>query len=284
MSNLVSYLFSTSAMKIFPEKKPFWYTSGKIGPYYINTHFLYGNEEDATNLLKFIDVEKENKLEMPIKLYEKIYNQYQTDKLYKDVALTIKNFIESNINVNEIDYISGGERRDWFFSYIIAKLLNKPHITIYKDLTTVVSNLDFTETQYLTKLEGKKVLHVADLVTEASSYIRAWIPAIQNLGSSIVWSTAVVDRMQGGSDKLKELGIEPLSIIKVDNSLFKQAFELNIINKNQLDMLENFIKSPDKTMEKFLKENPNFIKDSLNSDSKTASRAKLCLDSNFYEF
>jgi len=42
-------------------------------------------------------------------------------------------FIKNNIDVNEVDYISGGERRDWFFSPIIAKLLNKPHITIYKD-------------------------------------------------------------------------------------------------------------------------------------------------------
>ena len=69
MSNLVSYLFETNALRICPDNKPFWYTSGKIGPYYINTHFLYGSEQDAVDLLKFIDSEKENKDTLPKKVY-----------------------------------------------------------------------------------------------------------------------------------------------------------------------------------------------------------------------
>ncbi|MDE5830200.1 MAG: orotate phosphoribosyltransferase, partial [Clostridia bacterium] len=68
MSNLVSYLFQTNAFKVCPENKPFWYTSGKIGPYFINTHFLYGSEESSVEFLKFIDTEKENKLEIPKKI------------------------------------------------------------------------------------------------------------------------------------------------------------------------------------------------------------------------
>ena len=40
MSNLVSYLFKTNAFKVCSENNPFWYTSGLIGPYFINTHFL----------------------------------------------------------------------------------------------------------------------------------------------------------------------------------------------------------------------------------------------------
>ena len=39
MSNIISYLFKTNAIKFCEENKPFWYTSGKIGPYFINTHF-----------------------------------------------------------------------------------------------------------------------------------------------------------------------------------------------------------------------------------------------------
>ena len=61
MSNLVSYLFETNALRICPDNKPFWYTSGKIGPYYINTHFLYGSEQNAVDLLSFIDSEKSDK-------------------------------------------------------------------------------------------------------------------------------------------------------------------------------------------------------------------------------
>ena len=45
MKNLTSYLFKTNAFRVCEENKPFWYTSGKIGPYFVNGHFLYGNEE-----------------------------------------------------------------------------------------------------------------------------------------------------------------------------------------------------------------------------------------------
>ena len=60
MSNLMSYLFETNAIRFCEENKPFWYTSGKIGPYFINTHFVYGNEKDAAELLAFIDECVEN--------------------------------------------------------------------------------------------------------------------------------------------------------------------------------------------------------------------------------
>jgi len=47
-------------------------------------------------------------------------------------------------------------------------------------LTTVVSSDGKTEE--LKELNGESVLHIADLITEASSYERAWIPAIKNNG------------------------------------------------------------------------------------------------------
>lgn len=282
MNDLVSYLFKTNAMKICPENKPFWYTSGKIGPYYINTHFLYGNEADAVDLLKFIDVEKENKVEMPKKVFEKTLKHYEENEIYKITIDEMKSFICNNINVDEIDYISGGERRDWFFSYVIAKLLNKPHITIYKDLTTVITNNDYTEILDSKDLNKAKVLHIADLITEASSYIRAWIPAIKNLKAEIKWSVVVVDRMQGGKEKLEKENIKSLSIINIDNSLFEKALDLDVINESQLEMLNNFFDNPDKTMREFLINHPEFLENALASDEKTSARAKLCIDENLY--
>lgn len=35
MSDIMSYLFETKAIRFCEENKPFWYTSGKIGPYFI---------------------------------------------------------------------------------------------------------------------------------------------------------------------------------------------------------------------------------------------------------
>ena len=205
-NELVSLLFKTNAFKICEENKPFWYTSGKIGPYFVNTQFLYGSEDDANSLLNFIDKElaETEKTDIPGHLFEKVYEQYENNEIYKAVIDTLKDYISTNIDTNYINYVSGGERRDWYFSIMIAYLLGKPHITIYKDLTTVVSTCDFEESTEVTKLEGQRVLHIADLLNQASSFERAWIPAIRNLGSDIFWSAVIVDRMQGGDNLLKE--------------------------------------------------------------------------------
>ena len=283
MSDIISYLFKTNAIKFCEENKPFWYTSGKIGPYFINTHFIYGNEEDAKELLSFIDEQLSDKMLLPKNVFKKVLEQYNTNQIYKDVIDTMIDTIKENIDISEIDYISGGERRDWFFSNIIAYLLNKPHISIYKDLSAVVSNSNFEETKTLDKIENKKVLHIADLVTVASSYIRAWIPALENFGAKMFWSCVVVDRMQGGTEKIEEKGILPLSLVKVDKSLFQKAHDMNIINKSQQEMLNSFFENPDETMRNFLINHPEFIQNSLNSDEKTAKRAKLLIESNLYD-
>ncbi len=282
MSNLVSYLFKTNALKICPDNKPFWYTSGKIGPYYINTHFMYGSEQDAVELLNFIDSEKEEKETLPQKIFEKTFAHYNTNEIYKNVIDEMVEFIKENINIDDIDYVSGGERRDWFFSNIVANLLSKPHITIYKDLSIVVNDSTFEKEIDKSQVKNAKVLHVADLITEASSYLRAWIPAIKSLGANIVWSTVVVDRMQGGKEKLEKENIKSLSIINIDENLFKKALDMDVINENQFEMLKNFYENPDGTMRNFLIAHPEFLKNALASDEKTASRAKLCIDNNLY--
>lgn len=284
MSNLISYLFQTNAFKICPENKPFWYTSGKIGPYFMNAQFLYGSEEDANTLLAFIDSELENatKYELPKDVFEKTLEQYKTNEIYKTTIDEFISFVKNNININEIDYISGGERRDWFFSNMVAYLLEKPHITIYKDLSTVCSSSDFSNTTDITDLTNKNVLHVADLLNVASSYLRAWIPAIKNLGGNLKWSLVAVDRQQGGTEALKEAGVTSYTLISIDNSLFDKALELNIINKAQLDVLYKFKENPDETMRNFLIEHPEFIEESLKAGGKSAKRAQLCLDSNIY--
>jgi len=277
---LLSGLFSTKAIRVCPEDKPFWYTSGTIGPYYINTHFLYGSEEKANELLKVIDDIKENILECPSKVFELTRKNYDEVAIFKNVIDDMCTLIKQNIDLNEVDCISGGERRDWFFSLLISEMLNMPHITIYKDLTTVIS--ENGHTRMLDDLKGKKVLHIADLITEASSYERAWIPAVKKLGGEIRWSVVVVDRNQGGKELLAANGIRSFAMIYTNSELFNRAAEMGLINKRQLEMLLDFIKNPRESMRNFLKKNPTFIEDALNSDEKTKERAKLCIEKNFY--
>ena len=282
MSDITSYLFETNAIKFCEENKPFWYTSGKIGPYFINTHFLFGNEKEATDFLSYVNDCLNDKNTLPQKVFAKILNQYKTNNIYKTVIDSIKKHIEENINISEIDFISGGERRDWFFSNIIAYLLNKPHISIFKDLSVIVNNPNFSQRLENVDFSNKKVLHIADLITIASSYIRAWIPALQNLGANMCWSCSVVDRMQGGKENLKEKNVLSFSLVNVDLELFDKALKLNIINQKQLNLLKDFFANPDTAMRNFLIEHPEFIENSLNADEKTKKRAQLLVDGNLY--
>ena len=282
MSDIMSYLFETKAIRFCEENKPFWYTSGKIGPYFINTHFVYGSQEDANSLLSFIDECLADKMTLPEKVFQKVLKQYNENEIYCNIIDFMKDYIVKNIDISEVDYISGGERRDWFFSNIIAYLLDKPHISIYKDLSAVVSDSKFEKTEKITNLENKKVLHIADLITVASSYIRAWIPAIKNIGGQMCWSCVVVDRMQGGKDKIEAEGVKAFSLVNVDNTMFETAYKNNIINEEQLQMLKKFFENPDETMKQFLIEHPDFIENALQSDKKTAKRAKLLVDNNLY--
>ena len=285
MSKLMSLLFETNAYKVAEENNPFWYTSGKIGPYFINADYLYGSEQDSKDLLAFIDQELENesKTDIPEHIFKKVLDHYNTNEIYKYVIDQMKEYIETNIGVENVDYISGGERRDWYFSNIMAYLLNKPHVTIYKDLTTVVSNSDFTSSEPVSSIEGKNFLHLADLLNQSASFTRAWIPAIKNLGSSIVWSIFAVDRMQGGTETLTNDGVKVHSLLQIDDSLFTTAKELGVINDEQLTMLREFKKDPDGSMKQFLIDHPEFIENAKKSDNpKTVKRVNTLIEQNIY--
>ena len=281
----MSLLFETNAFKVAEENNPFWYTSGKIGPYFINADYLYGSEQDSKDLLAFIDQELENesKTDIPNHIFNKVLEHYNTNEIYKYVIDQMKEYIETNIGIENVDYISGGERRDWYFSNIMAYLLNKPHVTIYKDLTTVISNSDFTSSEPVSSIEGKNFLHLADLLNQSASFTRAWIPAIKNLGSNIVWSIFAVDRMQGGTETLKNDGVKVHSLLQIDDSLFTTAKELGVINDEQLTMLRDFKKDPDGSMKQFLINHPEFIENAKNSNNpKTVKRVNTLLEQNIY--
>lgn len=279
-NKLIQWLFDTKALRVSSADNPFWYTSGTIGPYYINTHFLYGSEEKANELLEFINKSKDDVYTFPAELTNILWENYNNDPVYKGLIDQLCDFIKGIANLSDIDYISGGERRDWFFSFMAAKLLNKPHLTIYKDLSVNEYNNDHVSE--VTDLKGRSVLHIADLVTEASSYERAWIPAIRQINGNMNWSVVIVDRNQGGSEILRKLGVELHSMVNINKDTFDKALEMGLINVSQYNMIIDFISDPKGSMKKFLQENPEFLQRALSSGGKTAERAKLCIEKNIY--
>ncbi len=71
-------------------------------------------------------------------------------------------------------------------------------------------------------------------------------------------------------------------MIEIDNLLFENALALGLINQDQNELIQEYIKNPSKSMRNFLIENPQFLEDSLQGDEKTKERAKLCIEKNLY--
>lgn len=282
MSNIMSYLFETKAIKFCEENKPFFLTSGMISPYFVNTHFLFGSEKEATEFLSYIDTLLEDRISLPKKVFDRVLVQYQNNSIFKYTIDTMIKSITDSVDLAQIDYISGGERRDWYFSNMIAYLLKKPHLTLFKDMEAFVSPYDFSSTEKITDLTGKKVLNASDLVTAASNYVRSWLPAIRNLNGELVWTCYVVDRKQGGTETLIKEGVQTIPLVFVDNSLFEKAYELKVINSAQLEMLKKFYEDPYSTMKQFLINHPEFLENALHADEKTKKRAQLLIDGNLY--
>ena len=286
------WLFETSAIRVCPPNNPFWYTSGRIGPFYVNTHFLYGSEAKATAMLKHIDGLLSNPLTCSAEMEALVLKNLAVDPVFSGVIEALAQKVLAQIDPGEIDGISGGERRDWFFSLALANRLGKPHLTLFKDMSAMLylgSGVPPQEgmpapgtSMHVDQLSGMRFLHVADLITTASSYERAWVPAIRRLGAEMPWSLVVVDRLQGGGEVLAKLGVQSLALTEVRLELFEMAVEAGVLDKDSLPMLQAYMLDPEGAMRAFVAGHPEFMEQALAGDEKTASRARLCVESGFY--
>ncbi|MBR1797244.1 MAG: orotate phosphoribosyltransferase [Clostridiales bacterium] len=269
-------LFKTNAIRVAPADTPFWYTSGKLGPFFINTHFLVKDEGTAADILKLIEEACADNRELaPSRIFNAFRRLYEESETYRNC---IDEIVEA-AKKYDFDFISGGERRDFFFSMMPAYILKKPHLTIFKDLTSVFTDSEFNPME--TDLKGKKSLHIADLITEASSYERAWIPAIKALGAAITDTIAVVDRHQNGRAVLEGLGVNMETLTVVDEKLFGKAKENGTINEDQYQLVLQFLSDPDKYMKDFIASHPTFIDEQISLGGKNEQRARLAIEKGF---
>lgn len=271
---LVRWLFETRALRVAPADQPFWYTSGTLGPYYINTHFLYGSEEEAVALLDLID-QNNQPMQLPGILSGQVMEQYEQCCLYRQLM----DLIVQQLQDQPCDFISGGARRDFFFSICAARLLGKPHVSLFKDQMAIYSEGDLQNSRLLTEryLAGQTALHVADLVTEASSYTRAWLPGIQKLGAVMPQTLAVVDRNQNGRAILAAAGTRLTSLITIGPELFSQACSAGLIDEAQKEQVLRFIQDPIRYMTTFLAQHPAFLQEQIALGGKFRERAERCL-------
>ena len=273
-------LISTQALRIAPPGELCWYTSGTVGPYYINTHYLYGGPEPAEELLEFINAAKDDRRRFPAQLLERVQRQYESEAIYRSVIDRLVADVEERVG-GDFDCVSGGERRDWFFSAAVAVRLDKPHLLIYKDLARLWH--DGERVEEATELKGLRTVHIADLVTEASSYLRAWIPAVREGGGEMIYSVNVVDRGQGGSEAIANTGVPAGFLVRVDEELFAALRQGGQVDARQEEILIAYFRDPHGAMKAFLEGNPEFLRRSLASDDeRTAARARMLVEQDLY--
>ena len=276
---IISWLFETDAVRVCPEGQPFWYTSGKLGPFYINTQFLYGSEAAANSLLKTIE---EACAGEKLAFYDKVWADISAQLASCPIYAQLIDLLTEAAAKLDVDFVSGGERRDFFFSMPVARKLGLGHLSIFKDLSCVYTDKDGVSMDAAQAgLAGKKSVHIADLITVASSYIRAWIPAVESLGARIAYSLAVVDRDQGGSDILAKAGCPLTTLVTIKPELFEQAKALGRVTDAQVALVNSFIADPDKFMHDFLVAHTDFLASEIAKGGKSAQRAELCIASGF---
>ena len=289
--NFTELLFQTGAVKVCPADQPFWYTSGMLGPYYVNTHFLYGNETKAKTLLATIDELKDHPDTCANRLLDVLMENYHADAIFKNTIDGMIEILTARYPATTIDYISGGERRDWIFSLPIARLLNIPHITMFKDLScTVVAtepqSCEATNNSSPTDISAFSsqlsalnhplvIIHIADLLNTASSYERSWLPILQGLGATMAASLVVVDRNQGGGEFMTKNNINNIACVTIDKEFFQNAKTGGYINTAQLQTIVDYIDDPKNYMQKFLAQYPEYLETAKNKPLTKAILAAL---------
>lgn len=279
-NRIIDSLFSTDAVRVSDPDAPFWYASGRLGPFYINTHFLLSNEIDAMELLSLIETaSSSDRLSFPKLILDHMLHMYERSESYR----TVIDMLTAKASELEFDFISGGERRDFIFSMLPAYFLKKPHLSVFKDFQAVYSSEEFRTSSHSFEVDitGKKALHIADLVTEASSYTRVWIPVIRECSAIISDTLAVVDRLQGGEENLLSEGITLHTLVQIHPEFFEKAMKMGKISSAQYDMILEFMQSPSDYMNSFLLSHSGFISEQIALGGKAKERAELAISKGY---
>jgi len=90
MKDIMNLLFETNAFKVAEENKPFWYTSGKIGPYFINADYLYGSGTMYSKIFTDKELHKSNEI------YKNFPDSQNYD--YSNKESNQRNYIKVKVN------------------------------------------------------------------------------------------------------------------------------------------------------------------------------------------
>lgn len=249
-------LFETEAIRFrnSDQDLPFWYTSGRPGPYYVNVERIAGPSSVQSSLGHINEVLYSN-----MKLHDKsvsiekiVLQQLGENAEYAQVVenmvgyyqKAIAQFLSKSIEdgkPSKVSAISGGERRDWFFSIPFAHLLHLPHLFLFKNGEHCLQE-NMNESS--TALAQQTVVHVSDIVNTGASYERQWLPTLRRLQVHTPFTFAAVVRGTYGKEVLERHGLQLLSPLELNLDLFQESLEQGLISQFAKEDISLYIQSP----------------------------------------
>ncbi len=202
-------LLQTEAIQVYKDK-PFVFVSGRISPVYI----------DCRKILSFSDE-----------------REYIVTQLAKKA--------ETDIGLNNIDVVAGGETAGIPYASFVSHLIKKPMIYIrkqpkgYGGTKQIEGNLE----------AGKRVLLVEDLITDGLSKLRFNI-GIRGAGAKMTHCLCVFDYasdrlgLHEGEKNLAEHEIKLITLANWDDVLNTGPSE-NYFTANQSEQILDFLKDPE---------------------------------------
>ncbi|MAE13064.1 hypothetical protein CMO92_00725 [Candidatus Woesearchaeota archaeon] len=207
----------------------FPYTSGEVGPYYVQSVAVTRNGDHFAQAVE-----------------------------------ALCTLISSSHTLDGYDIITGGETRDWAFSFPVAYALGKPHAMIYNSGKVVDASL-----------EGKRVLHVADLNNEGSSFRDKWVPTIRKAGGEIVEAFFYVDRREDGVQVLENRGVPSSSVVPLDSHAWDILREQSYITPELYDSLQERMEDKRAWAHRALRGNIEQLENMLLDRGKRAKALKI---------
>jgi hypothetical protein len=194
--------------------------SGLLGRYYVFSERLL-DDKGAWNQIK--EIKSRNFIEHALKIMgQDAQFNLVIDNIVEEVSKIAGRSAEWDLA------IAGGERRDWLFSGPVAKKLEVPHVSVYKDgrIEVLNPNLEPVETN-----RSLYVVPVADLITTASSFYRldeggkaiGWLPWLRGAGHTVEKGIVTVSRCQGAEKKLAPQRLELKAQVYIDEAFLRKV-------------------------------------------------------------
>ena len=198
-------LLSTKSV-LFNSREPFVYTSGKIGPVYVDIRRLIAFPKERATLMNFA-----------------------------------ANMLKKNIGLGSIDYVAGGETAGIPYAAFIAERLEKPMLYIRKKpkgfgrMNQIEGCMDE---------EGKNVVLIEDLQTDGGSK-KVFVDAVRQAGGKIEHAFVVFHYgiFPQSEANMADMGLTLHSLCNWWNVL-DVAREEKYFDDETLASVESFLKGP----------------------------------------